>query len=1171
MVFVILLTITFVSAATDTDINSGNAGTGNSCEDGNCWPTVSESKGKSNRGMRVTLMKTSGESIGKASNIFVWEGFRDLLKSKSHYYFGDGSCNKVQYLKGTCRLETKKWDRTGQTPYNIITTSDEIVNGKTLESLFNEFNVSVRNNLAGSWQIDEIWNALKSQENQNKKDEMELLIKTLFSLTDDELNSALSQSNDLWILVEPLTIVSMDYNLYLGTHHELQSVKGVDDLGSLRTVIRKALPCSAYATGTMINSNYPGVNVVNKTYFDGTLKAVDVKNPADAIGNRNFETICTRDKGVLNESYVTGDYATGIGIVKFSDLVNRDITCNDVKNNAKDGDLEFNLEKYYKIGGIDEIKKYYPTIKYKDENGNIKDVNTEWYVNECTCYGVYDFYQNETGVDLTTTLSNNIKTIFNDRKSQFENFVNDLKTNLNTVSNELFGKVTPWTYDKYEKLQCDNGDFICESVSFDFTEQELLEKCDELPGIDAKACRDNVTKENLNKCSNLKLYPDHEFDKSYVESNNSSFAMCFEFYNLYHGTNIDVDDYLDDGCAIDKQPVNNAPINCTPDYRIGTCLSREYIYYKDQNNLSEDVFWDKCVFGNLSSKEQVTYNTKVHKYPERDDVTNATIDAYKDLNLSGDYCEIYCIESVSTSFLNSIEDPITSGSLFRWDGHQVVGSRTCKTKSIDYNKFKIDIENANEEIAQKYANWQVLLKKQEEIEKTPLTSKNYNATNDETTCTYKVNVNKVSFTVKYSTVFTKTKEESVSDYKVTYSGNKSCSQTPSLPANSPLKKSIASAEKEYKEALEYAESLIKEMEKCYAEDIWDDNLYNVNPNAKLIYSDGVYSYEGQLETNTKYTSIAKTESCATSTTPENIITSCNGDTCTNTSYNMKKCTEVTMSITATTDFNVESGVFQYIDKFNNISFNGNGISGTTQYKGNTDLSFAAISSKYTGSVFNYIDNVYSSLPVAFSTKSGFYGEGHLNGKLSLIYSNLGHVANTNYRTSVDWILDTEDPDKYNNWLCEYEVIDGPITDEDYNIIFRPIDLSNPFPDIDAQGRDTGSNWCNEIDCSNDNAIVKKYITNNRGVSADELYQLTPMYSFTLTPAAIMEIRKYNDNYDYGSHNRFVCEKGTGKTCISGYLTDLIKNYSSPLSGTCMDDKYRQSTDSASFDACQLIK
>ena len=74
--------------------------------------------------------------------------------------------------------------------------------------------------------------------------------------------------------------------------------------------------------------------------------------------------------------------------------------------------------------------------------------------------------------------------------------------------------------------------------------------------------------------------------------------------------------------------------------------------------------------------------------------------------------------------------------------------------------------------------------------------------------------------------------------------------------------------------------------------------------------------------------------------------------------------------------------------------------------------------------------------------------------------------------------------------------------------------------MSGNGRDTGSNWCiinsdKTTDCKNTNENVQKYILNNRNTSGNNVYKKEPMYTITLNPSLIKEIRKYNaqTNYD----------------------------------------------------------
>lgn len=76
---------------------------------------------------------------------------------------------------------------------------------------------------------------------------------------------------------------------------------------------------------------------------------------------------------------------------------------------------------------------------------------------------------------------------------------------------------------------------------------------------------------------------------------------------------------------------------------------------------------------------------------------------------------------------------------------------------------------------------------------------------------------------------------------------------------------------------------------------------------------------------------------------------------------------------------------------------------------------------------------------------------------------------------------------------------------DLNIIYRVIDLDNPFPGTDAGGRTPGVNWQGKED------VIK----NNREQEGSAIYNsgVEPLYSMTLTPAIIKEIRAGNHRTD----------------------------------------------------------
>lgn len=108
-------------------------------------------------------------------------------------------------------------------------------------------------------------------------------------------------------------------------------------------------------------------------------------------------------------------------------------------------------------------------------------------------------------------------------------------------------------------------------------------------------------------------------------------------------------------------------------------------------------------------------------------------------------------------------------------------------------------------------------------------------------------------------------------------------------------------------------------------------------------------------------------------------------------------------------------------------------------------------------------------------------------------------------------------------LCEEGDCETP---SNLNIIYRPISLTNPFPNVkqNSSYRQMGSNW--------DAIYAELFITNNRGVPDYNIYNLTPVYTITLTPSTIKEIRNYNKQ---NGLNDFDMDCTNGYDCSSKFL------------------------------------
>ena len=139
-----------------------------------------------------------------------------------------------------------------------------------------------------------------------------------------------------------------------------------------------------------------------------------------------------------------------------------------------------------------------------------------------------------------------------------------------------------------------------------------------------------------------------------------------------------------------------------------------------------------------------------------------------------------------------------------------------------------------------------------------------------------------------------------------------------------------------------------------------------------------------------------------------------------------------------------------------------------------------------------------------------------------------------------------------------------------NVIYRTIDLNNPFPggsngkltqfsNDGLKGRLPSSNW-NSVD------VVKEKILNARNVKGYDLYKLKPLYTIELTPAKIKEIREYNKKVNNYSDFKLSCKNDNNSgACISSFLHTTI--YSAIDRNNSVANCYNMSNSEAGFNAC----
>lgn len=132
------------------------------------------------------------------------------------------------------------------------------------------------------------------------------------------------------------------------------------------------------------------------------------------------------------------------------------------------------------------------------------------------------------------------------------------------------------------------------------------------------------------------------------------------------------------------------------------------------------------------------------------------------------------------------------------------------------------------------------------------------------------------------------------------------------------------------------------------------------------------------------------------------------------------------------------------------------------------------------------------------------------------------------------------------------------------IQFRTIDLDNPFPARDGSSRLPGSNWLGK-----DNN-VRTYINHNRGVQGNEVYEKDPIYTITLTPSNMINIREYNKKNNY-SYIELDCKGENNTECFSKFLRDTSYIETSNKKGICMDVNSDNNTSKLTYDQSNADK
>lgn len=1055
---------------------------------------------------------------------------------------------------------------------------------------------------------------------------------------------------NIFMTFEPVTVIKYNGTLYMGTAYELAAEgrkhsgggftskcngSSTGALCDVSTVLRKSEPCSSYLDGSIFAQlQERGSSLApyfQGGYFNGALK----------INYNSYSSQCSSKSGRIDANDASNPgYGVGIGVIWLGNFVNEVASSCDTIYEGLPKNWETTLKNYYEQGGIQKIYSSYnaPTsdfpygsISYLDKAGVTQQADLKWFVNECTCYGMYDYYANNR---MKAYYTSNYATINELSRNVFKNNnwftlvkLSDTKGWLlknkiaagtlydYNLENATYAKShnlswTPVTIAKYtENLKCGTTEtYWCD----EFDDWYTKNKPSGYPNISTikNSSTNTIMRRyetqmtNMINAYNLIYYPamgfkwtlspDDEKNTSNTQSGNAVFSyitQCtknnvscstvnsfyanrgtdltkmscssiesfnFSQFNNQYNTDINGTWYTANcGCN------GSGPVvyNCTPKYNVGTCINGDNISYLDSaEGKISDEYWKNCVFDDFGD-----YDIDIHKEANKD--SHLT---YYEKGLGSQYCEVYCIEELTTNFAtNNIT--VNAGNNFTWGFSSVTGGRTCKTKTVEWDQFTKDLDYWNIEIERAYNEYLVARDQQDSVTDYDITDGCSECVSWDEVCTTNKDGEESCHDVCDGWNYWD--EECIEWDSASYgsgptyeygSAGSDCSCS-GRPSHNRFGKS--SKYSYYTSIKNKSIDTYNAMLSCYN---WNNNvIYNGDPKAIVSYSDGtLYNYRDDLE-RTKVKDNTTSKLNCTPTKQIDVLTSCGGNSCTTSSKPIRECEDVTMERTQVYQFSLQDDVFRYVLKSNNLSIHPNDLD----------------ANKLADFTTNYTDLKYSNFPVAYKTPDGTYGIAAGKGDLSIYYSNLGHNRSGETKTAVDTILSTIEAEKYGKWECEFQVYSHLIPDPDdrdetgdIRVVYREIDLKDPFPDIDGSKRNTGSNWCDyEGNCKYNNLAVQDYITNNRGVDDNELYNNEPMYTFTLTPTIVREIRNYNTQNSYtsytgslnGKNYDYVCKKGQGGTCISEYLSYMIDiTGAKEKPGTCVEDKYRSSSDSSNFESCR---
>ena len=912
--FVGLLTMLNVRATDDANIGgiggdyqggSQGSGTGGGTGDvpeGYGWWEISDINGNSKEiyGIRVSFVDSDGNNLGSVDYIDgdtyprIFSGLKNSgTLPNATINIVKNRCSKVGYASGDCRyyFTSVSKDSSSSTYFKSLDTFIEYFKNIKLqdgsEFTFTNADSSIKKSVIPSKEanynystiFDFLINDLDLTTQRDQEIVYELFkrlfdgIKSVNKDLDDYRVPGDDELFDLFLVFEPVTVFALDGDFYIGTAYELAAKAKEYDFVGVDAMSRLKLPCASYLTGnlaTEIPSSSISYKFSTSSYFNEKINI-----------NSGVSQSCSSGTRLDGNVVASVNSSVGMGVIWLSSYIKEtlpDNLCEYIKENSNwNSSLSSEFDRLYNSGGVDAILNRYQNITYRDENGENQQISAYWFVHQCTCYGMYEYYGETRAPSYTAQNQTNItriSRIFGDQNWYIEPSLSDVyqgafpedrfgaynlqvKRYLNSHNlGELpFDNVTE---EKFRELNCGSTtmnwcthynnwhDSIIDEYNLDYptiseirnaSEEYILNEYKDqfqtmLDAYNLVYSPINGFSWTINQTGNKKQ---SYFDECLGNNQGVSCAVVDQFYgnrindelncqtvrnfdfsafNNRYGTSITGNWYANYcGC------VEVTPKNCTPNNNVGTCLDEGSISYQDSSQgIIDDEYWNSCVFNDYGQ-----YDVNVHKVADQ----NSSLSYYDD-NLSNEYCEIYCIEDVSAS-LPSRNVTVEAGRWFTLDNGYVNGSRTCRTKSIDWEQFEEDLAEANRSGNASAARGIVEKMKN---------------------CYFSIDQSLIEGGFIYGDI-NQDGEVTPSDYLLLRRFVLGI-ETPSaqqiqigdVDLDGKLTDNDYQIVKEY--ILNLSDTLV------YPSSFDADDLYKVDPKATIIYSDNTYSYSGELKATTTY-------------------------------------------------------------------------------------------------------------------------------------------------------------------------------------------------------------------------------------------------------------------------------------------------------------------------------